>query len=209
MDKTLIKKIGLYEKTKIVKDIPVPKYKNYDYTEKTKTDISYKNKIPLFHIQTNQDIRYNNGILTVNNISFDLSFLSLQEVVELLVENNVLATFIQDFEIFSHLPSSFISPFDNLTVHKLDLDISPLHIDYLPINKTLLSLESSIIRYDVIELNSNKSIPFTNVGEYLFSTVSRTTKVFITERNTSFYVFGSYDSKILLNGNYVSNIGGQ
>lgn len=209
MDKTIIKKIGLYEKTTITKDIPVPKYKNYDYTEKTKEDITYNSKIPLFHISTNQDIRLSNGILHINNKPYDISFLLVSEVVDILLENNIVATLIQDFNIFSQLPSSFLSPFNNLTVHKFDLDVSPFLIDYLPKNKTILSLEDKIIKYDVIDLNLNKQLPYTLKDNYIFSTTGLNTKLFITNRITSFYVFGDYNSKILLNGNYISNMGGQ
>lgn len=206
MSKYLFKE-GLYEKFDIASDIPVGKYKSYVYTEKDKIDLKYKEKIPLFYINnTDKNISYNKGILKINNLKTDVSLLKIKELFDLLKEENIDVQLLKDFPEILSLPSYFLSEFNNTVIHKIDGDISPLKIDYLPLNKTIFTIEKERNNIKIISLNDNKIKDFRNIDNYLFYSVSNDTKIYITEKSKSFYVFGDLDVKQIYNGNSVANL---
>lgn len=206
MSKYLYKE-GLYEKYDITSDIPVGKYKSYVYTEKDKIDLKYKEKIPLFYINnTDKNISYSKGILKINNIKSDVSLLKLKEIFNILKEENIDVQLLKDFPETLSLPSYFLSEFNNTVIHKLDGDISPLKIDYLPLNKTIFTIQKERSNIKIISLDDNKIKDFRNIDNNLFYNVGNNTKIYITEKSKSFYVFGDLSVKQIYNGNSIANL---
>lgn len=206
MSKYLYKE-GLYEKYDISSDIPVGKYKSYIYTEKDKIDLKYKEKIPLFYINnTEKNISYSKGILKINNFKIDVSLLKIKELFNILKNEGIDVQLLKDFPEVLSLPSYFLSEFNNTVVHTIDGDISPLKLDYLPLNKTIYTIEKERTNIKIIALTDNKVRDFRNVDEHLFYTVSNDTKIYITEKSKSFYIFGDYNTKQVYNGSTVANL---
>ena len=206
-----LKKEGLYEKLTIEKDIPTPRYKPYTYTKKEFIDINYETKIPLLFINdTNSSIKVTNNTLQINNNKYDISLLKLKDLLPIFNKNNVDVMPLTGYENFLSLPSFIISDFNNVTVNKIDGDISPLpYKNYLVNNKTIYNINKVINKIDIINLENNTSLDFSEIEGNLFYTIGKNTKVYIKELSTSFYIFGDYNVKQIINGNTIAAISQQ
>ncbi len=107
---SVLYKQGLYEKLEITQDIPVPKYKAYEYNVKNFIDISYKDKIPLFFIEnTYKQIKLIDNYLFIDNLKIDISLLKIKDVLQKLEQENIKALPLTDSQSFLTLPAIFMS----------------------------------------------------------------------------------------------------
>lgn len=201
-----IYKAGLYENTLDV-DIAVPKYKSYTYTEKDKIDIEYSEKIPLLFINnTNSVLKYTRGDLFINDKKYDVSLLNIFDVFNILSENNIEVFVIEDCREFLSLPATFLSDFTNNIIQTIDGDISPYNFEYVPKNKTIYSTDSIIKNVHIIDNSNDTEVSYSIIEKDIFYTVGSDTKIYLNSFDTSFYILGSFNSKIICNGNYIANI---
>lgn len=203
-----IYKKGLYEKPTLDVDIPASRYKNYEYTKKDFIDSSYKDKIPFLFIEsTLKKIKLENGVLTIDHVKNDISKLSIKEVLDTFNNEGVTVQILDGSDIFTVLPSIFLSNFSNVTVTKIDGDISPLSYKYKVLkNKTIYSVDDIITNINVIDINKNKVEPFSIIDDNLFYVVGKYVKCYIKTVASSFYIFGDTHVKQILDGAFVANL---
>lgn len=204
----VIYKEGLYERLTINEDIPVPKYKNYEYTEKNKIDITYEQKIPLLFIETNKKIKYQHGILNIDNLKYDVSTYKLQEFYDLMLSNGINIQIVDNFTDCLLLPTHFLSDFDNTYINVFNGEISPFLLKYIPKNKTIYSVQNLNPDIKIIDLSSNKVLPYSLKDNAIFYSVGESVKIYHTTISSQFYIFGDYNNKTIYNGVSVANLGG-
>lgn len=206
---SFIYKEGLYEKISLENDIPTPRYKNYEYTKKDFIDTSYKNKIPFLFINNSnkKKIKLEYGVLTVNNIRYNIANTKVSEVIDILNKENINVQVLENSEIITTLPSILLSDFNNTTITKIDGDISPLNYrNKIVANKTIYSIEDDITNIEIINLNDNSNEPYSINGDNLFYVVGKNTKCYIKTISSGFYIFGDMYVKQVLDGSFIANL---
>lgn len=203
-----ISKEGVYEKDTITEDVPTSKYKPYEYTQECFIGETYLQKIPCFYIEdTDQTISLQNGVLSFKGVDTDITQMKISEVINLLLNVGLDVRTLGDVQYMYSLPALLLPSFSNCVVHKLDGDISPLnYINYLPKNKTIYETNSSIVRTDVIDIETNTPKQCQVIDDTIFYSVSKTTKIYIKQLSTSFYVFVDFSAKQIKNGNTIANL---
>lgn len=201
-------KEGLYEKFNIETDIPSARFKNYEYTKKDFIDTSYKDKIPLLFVDYNtKKIKLENGVLFINDLKYNITNYKIKDVIDIFNRENIQVQVLENSDVFTILPSIFLSDFNNTSVTKIDGDISPLsYSKKLVPNKTIYSVEDIITSIDVINLSTNLKEPFSISGDNIFYTVGRNTKCYIKTVAHSFYIFGDMSVKQVLDGSFIANL---
>lgn len=205
----LVYKEGLYERLTINEDIPIPKYKNYVYTEKNKIDITYESKIPLLFIETNKKIKYKHGVLSIDNIKYDTSTYTLQNFYDFLLSNEINVQIVDNFTDCLLLPSHFLSDFDNTYINVFNGEISPLLLKHIPKNKTIYSTQTLTPDIKIVDLSSNKVLPYSIKDDSVFYSIGKTVKIYHTTVSSRFYIFGDFNNKTIYNGISIANLGGQ
>ena len=203
-----IYKKGLYERLNLDVDIPAPRFKNYEYTKKDFIDTSYKDKIPfLFVDSTVKKIKLENGVLSFNTTKYDISKLTIREVLNIFEKEEVVVNILEDSDILTLLPSVFLSDFNNTTVTKIDGDISPLNYKSKVLkNKTIYNIEENITSINIVDLSKNTQEPFSLSGDNIFYVVGRNTKCYVKTMSSSFYILGDMNVKQILDGAFIANL---
>lgn len=207
-EKTKWIKLGLYGDNQVTTDIPVPKFKSYTYTEKDYIDLSYKTKAPVLHISTDKIIKYNKGILDINGKKFDVSLYLLKDLLDLMYNEGINVSILDGERILLRLPTTVLGDFSNITVDKLDGDISPFYFTkYLKPNKTILSTRETITNLSIINLENNNSVGYSITEEgSLFFIPSMNTKIYVTRMYNDFYILADLNKSTILNGHYIANM---
>lgn len=201
-------KKGLYEKITLDADIPASRFKNYEYTKKDFIDTTYKDKIPLLFVDsTTKKIKLENGVLSFDNINYNISNLKIKEVLSIFEKENVTIKLLSGNDIVILLPSLFLSNFNNTTVTKINGDISPLNYkSKLLKNKTIYSIKDNITNINVVNIDKNTNEPFSESENNLFYVVGKYVRCYIKTVSTSFYIFGDMEIKQVLDGSFVANL---
>ena len=205
--KTTWDKLGFHEKSEVLEDIPVPKYKSYEYTEKDFIDKNYYKKIPVIYIETDKTIKYSNGILEIDRKKIDVSLMDLKDFMLILEEEGIDVRLVEGESFLLTIPTTLLSSFTNITVQKYDGDVSPYpYLNYVKPNKTLVEIEREISNIHIIDLEDNKTKPFSIKNDYLFYTPNETTKIYITSFIKSFYISVGLEKKTIYNGKVIANL---
>lgn len=202
---------GLYNNLQLKQDIPAGRFKPYTYTTKDFED--NKSKIPVARITVNgydTKFRLNNGILRINNLEYDITNLSLDELLETIREEVPTIesfNYISGYEVFSKLPAILLSNFNTESFDQIEGVISPLDIsEYITSNTSIIPMDTSISSIDIFDLANNKLKTFSMNGNNLFYDVSLSTRIIIRRTARDFYIFADYDSKHSTIGNSVGNL---
>ena len=199
---------GLYGNIQLKRDIPAGRFKPYSYTEKDFEDT--KNKVPVCKItlpSTEFKLSIKDCILKVNNDEINLLGKSLIEVLDWLDDYFSISSDLI-LPIFELMPALMLSNCNTEMIFQIDGVVSPLDIsEHVLPNKTVISDSSEILSVDIFDLLNNQTKTYSKDDESsIFYDVSTGTKVIIKVRDTSFYIFADYDSKISLDGMGVGNL---
>lgn len=201
---------GLFNNIQLKQDIPVGRFKPYEYSNKNFEDT--KNKIPVVGISLNSvdsKLSLTNGLLKANKKEYDITCLKLEELLSILVLDGVCNyNFITGYEVFKYMPAIMLSNFNTEHYDQIEGVESPLALEeYLTENRSILNIDNKISSIDIFDIGTNKVKPFTwTENNELFYDVSTTTRIIIRSSSISFILFADYDSKYSIFGSSVGNL---
>lgn len=192
---------GLYNNFVIKNDIPIAKYKPYNYTNKDFNNLNFKNKIPLIFLQTNLNIKKINSTLFVANDTLDVTNILIKDVMDFLIEKNIDVKLLAGYEQIAYCPALLLSDFNNINTIFFKGEKSPLKINDLSLeNKTVYSINDIIITKQIFDLTTNTRKSFTEDASFLYFEPSDQTSGILKVLSNTFYLYGDTNIKTVVDG---------
>ena len=204
-----VPKLGLYEDVVIKKDLPIGRYKTYDYTERDFNVSTNESRIPCVRIQGSISFKINNGHLYIDNKDYIITRMRIIDVL-LILNRYCTISILEDYEPLIYLPAYLLTNMNNVSISQFKGDHSPFNyftrmsssID----NNTVYKISEQLYSLNIYDTVENKEIDYKKDDYYLYYLPNNNTTVIFNSLITDFYLYIDLNSKMLVDIPNISNI---